>query len=170
MPNECHEEIAGLPTGDYDSRPCDRPAVGWRVDPEQNAPYPVCATHHRWPYADEWVALAAQVQRVRDLADEWEARANAARVGGKVGDVRKDNLTLGSLVTNESCAREVRAALDGTTAEPEHEHSYGDPVPRTLYPGDPTWHRYCTGCVHFQFSHDPGEGTWYDAAPPRRLG
>jgi hypothetical protein len=42
-PNECHEDV----TRGGISQPCDRPAVGMRIDPEEGEPYPVCVGHVR---------------------------------------------------------------------------------------------------------------------------
>ena len=52
-------------------------------------------------------------------------------------------------------------------AEPEHVHTYGPPAERAKFPGDPTVHRYCTGCPHFQFREAGTTSPWLDAAPPR---
>src|SRR5690606_14255200 len=45
--NECYEEVAGR---DGDAEPCDRPAFGLRLDPENLRPYPVCRKHYRPPF------------------------------------------------------------------------------------------------------------------------
>ena len=42
---ECHEEI----TRNGELQPCERPAVGYRVDPAHDVPYPVCRPHLREP-------------------------------------------------------------------------------------------------------------------------
>jgi hypothetical protein len=83
---ECHEEVAD---NDGQAGPCDLDAVGWRIDPDSNHPYPVCASHHRWPYADKWVAAEAALERVRALADQLTASTyddwggQAARLHGR---------------------------------------------------------------------------------------
>lgn len=41
--SECHEGVTRRGTFE----PCDKPAVAFRVDPEEGAPYPVCAFHAR---------------------------------------------------------------------------------------------------------------------------
>lgn len=49
---ECHEAVRD---SDGDEQPCDRPAVGYRYDPEYpgEGPYPVCRRHHRPPFEPE---------------------------------------------------------------------------------------------------------------------
>lgn len=79
----CHEEVADA---DGHAAPCNRPAVGWRVDPEENQPYPVCVTHHRWPYADQWVRTRAEVD------DERAARRTAGDAADRFRDVLSECL------------------------------------------------------------------------------
>lgn len=43
MPTHCHEEVS---RGGW-VRPCEKPAVAARVDPEEGHGYPVCAYHAR---------------------------------------------------------------------------------------------------------------------------
>ena len=43
---ECPEGVTRM--GEY--QPCDKPAVGWRIDPEHGGTYPVCKRHHREPF------------------------------------------------------------------------------------------------------------------------
>lgn len=47
---ECHEAVVDR---DGHEGPCDRPAVGWRLDTRDGAPYPVCRRHDRPPYAGD---------------------------------------------------------------------------------------------------------------------
>lgn len=105
----CHEEIADPITGG--AEPCGIKAVGWRIDPEENQPYPVCTLHHRWPYADEWVEAAALLRRVRAAAEplalsEWEAQ-----YGLTVASVSRYILTV--LSPGTPAGARLRAALDG---------------------------------------------------------
>ena len=65
MTELCHEAVPDRSMIVDSSKPCDQPAVGWRIDPEGNQPYPVCETHHRWPYADDWVDLQIDMARVQ---------------------------------------------------------------------------------------------------------
>lgn len=59
LPNagECHEEV----TRRGELQPCDLPAVAMRIDPAENAAYPVCKRHVRGPM----VPLAAIDAAVR---------------------------------------------------------------------------------------------------------
>lgn len=43
--HECHEEVSRR----GELQPCDIQSVGLRVDPQENAPYPVCKRHSRAP-------------------------------------------------------------------------------------------------------------------------
>ena len=45
LSHECHEEVTrrGI------TEPCDRQSVAVRIDPNENAAYPVCRTHSRPP-------------------------------------------------------------------------------------------------------------------------
>lgn len=49
---DCHEAVIR----DGEEEPCERPAVGYRLDPEHGTPYPVCRKHHRPPY---WLTARA---------------------------------------------------------------------------------------------------------------
>ena len=51
---DCHEAViraSGI------EEPCNRPAVGYRLDPREGNPYPVCRKHHRPPY---WLTARAE--------------------------------------------------------------------------------------------------------------
>lgn len=100
---ECHEEVADA---EGYAVPCERPALGWRIDPEDNQPYPVCATHYRWPYAEEWVAAEAALARVTALANK--SCENYDKPG-------QDCITAGpEVLATEGCTScLVRAALEG---------------------------------------------------------
>lgn len=67
-PEQCHEEV----TRKGEIEPCDKPAVGLRIDPQESEPYPVCARHAR----AEMVPL---VDIVCYMLDWHEAQAVAAR-------------------------------------------------------------------------------------------
>lgn len=67
-PQQCHEEV----TRKGEIEPCDRTAVGLRIDPQESEPYPVCAGHAR----ADMVTLEAIV---RFMLDRHEAQAVAAR-------------------------------------------------------------------------------------------
>lgn len=71
--NLCHEEVHDA--DENLAQPCEKRAVGWRVEPEENKPYPVCIEHHRWPYADEWVEAVAERDRARATAVALEQEA-----------------------------------------------------------------------------------------------
>ena len=45
---ECHEAV----TRKGQLQPCEKVAVGYRLDPVEGTPYPVCKKHHR---SDYWV-------------------------------------------------------------------------------------------------------------------
>lgn len=57
---ECHEEVA-----DRDGwlGPCNRPAIGYRYDPEfiDEGPYPVCRRHHREPLTEAAARAVSEV-------------------------------------------------------------------------------------------------------------
>ena len=126
-PDHCHEEIDNIVDGS--TEPCGIKPVGWRIDPEENKPYPVCMLHHRWPYADGWVQANAQVANLRarllaanDRLAEAEARVRRVHevlAALEQGDGQHVPGCGGEPDCSACVALDLRAALAPTTDTPE---------------------------------------------------
>lgn len=106
MSERCHEAVRGE---DWTS-PCEGPAVGWRVDPNENQPYPVCVQHHRWPYADGWVLLRARVKEARTICDQW--------IKTTCDPSDQSEMTAVARIIALPIVAEISRALDGITWDP----------------------------------------------------
>lgn len=119
----CGEEVL---RGDDDREPCEHPAVGWRLD-DESQPYPVCVTHHRWPYADELVAARDTIRRAGDQV------RRLLEADQHVVELREDGFGLshglpcrGDLI---GCpVNRGLEALDGPPAPPGRYHVALDPT------------------------------------------
>jgi len=139
---ECHEEVADR---DGYAEPCEKPAVGWRIDPEENHPYPVCVTHHRWPYADEWVDAQARLDAVEALVAAHALLPETSAVMGQAHepsdvvyvpicvdcgrDVEPTAVADGTFITHSVAGQrdEAHAALDRVRALLEKAEASGIP-------------------------------------------
>jgi hypothetical protein len=101
--NECHEAVTDA---DGILEPCNHDAIGWRVDPGENQPYPVCVLHHRWPYADAWVSAHNTLHDVRRLVDDPDDVQEWETLDGTVQQVRV------------IAADRLLVTIDGTNGEP----------------------------------------------------
>lgn len=71
---ECHEGVTRR--GEFG--PCEKPAVGFRLDPEEGHPYPVCAYHSR---ANMVSLSAVERNAIHEALHQWRTRGSGDMYG-----------------------------------------------------------------------------------------
>lgn len=71
----CHEEVS---RDDY-VQPCEKHAIGYRVDPNSAEPYPVCAEHHRPPL---WLTALDELRQAKNHHPGCQVDPDAEIPGG----------------------------------------------------------------------------------------